>query len=137
MAGMTEMDPTPAERRLVYRCFLHQMILLGNEEEIWSVPDAWRMLNTLRSCVSGIEALTKVGFPVTPDGVMSATLLQVGVGPEPFHLADMAVHLCEDDEARLYWQTQLNDEKFPHRCPNCGAAAYVGFNQVDCRARCR
>lgn len=28
------------------------------------------------------------------------------------------------------------NENFPHKCPHCGAAAYVGLNAVDCRAKC-
>ena len=28
------------------------------------------------------------------------------------------------------------DTKYPHKCPRCGAAAYVGLNVVDCKAGC-
>ena len=29
------------------------------------------------------------------------------------------------------------NETYPHKCPHCGAAAYVGLNAVDCRAKCQ
>jgi hypothetical protein len=28
------------------------------------------------------------------------------------------------------------DDRYPHRCPRCGAPAFIGFNQVDCSKRC-
>lgn len=27
--------------------------------------------------------------------------------------------------------------RFPHLCPRCGAAAYIGFDSVDCSRRCK
>lgn len=26
--------------------------------------------------------------------------------------------------------------KYPHRCPCCGGAAYVGFEAIDCLSKC-
>lgn len=30
----------------------------------------------------------------------------------------------------------MRSDKFPHRCPNCNAPAYVGFTLVECSRNC-
>lgn len=32
---------------------------------------------------------------------------------------------------------RIDLSRFPHSCPRCGAAAYVGFTSVDCSQGCR
>jgi hypothetical protein len=31
----------------------------------------------------------------------------------------------------------IQEEKWPHVCPNCGAPAYIGFSNIDCSKKCR
>lgn len=32
---------------------------------------------------------------------------------------------------------QKADDRFPHKCPYCGGSAYIGFNSLDCKGKCR
>jgi hypothetical protein len=54
----------------------------------------------------------------------------------PYGLEDIAEFMVADTMARLYWTALVSDDRYPHRCPHCNAAAFVGFLQVDCKARC-
>lgn len=134
---MMDLVPTPRERWLVYRCLLTEGVLLGNEQEIWSVPAAYRALATLRLCIDAIERLAIVGFSVDESNVKSVVMQTDGIDGYPFVLDEMAHYLINDQGARHYWQTRLQDERYPHVCDRCGAAAFVGFLQVECKAGCR
>ena len=35
-----------------------------------------------------------------------------------------------------WWPAKGPGAKYPHTCPRCGAAAYVGFLKVDCSRSC-
>lgn len=43
--------------------------------------------------------------------------------------------LCESGDYLLPKRPDLS--RFPHLCPRCGSAAYVGLNEVDCSEGCR
>lgn len=47
-------------------------------------------------------------------GILKAHLRRAGI-PAPDHV----------------WLTQPNDDRFPHKCPKCGGAAYIGLNVVE------
>lgn len=42
-----------------------------------------------------------------------------------------------DSIKRVQADVKECDEDFPHRCPHCEAAAFVGLTKVDCKAQCR
>lgn len=135
--SLLDLEPTKRERWLVYRCLLTEGVLIGNEEEIWSVQAAYRALATMRLCIDAIERLIAIGFSVEETNVKSVVMQVDDLGDVPFVLDEMAHFLVIDSGARHYWQTRLRDEKFPHTCDRCGAAAYIGLNQVECKAGCR
>lgn len=122
---------------MVYRCLLTEGVLIGNEEEIWSVPAAYRTLVTMRLCIDAIGRLATAGFSVDETNVKSVVMQTDGLDGIPFVLDEMTHFLVDDPGARHYWQTRLHDEKFPHTCDRCGAAAYIGLNQIECKAGCR
>lgn len=133
-----EMPPNRKERRLVYRCLLEQGVLIGNEEEVWSVPAAYRALDTLRECVDAICTLIGGRHGLTSSFVKACVMQgdMAGGGHAPYVLDEMAEFLVHDGEARAYWEGFVSDALYPHRCPFCGASAFVGFLQVDCKAKC-
>jgi hypothetical protein len=34
------------------------------------------------------------------------------------------------------YKPKQQDNRYPHKCPNCGAPAYVGLGKIDCSAGC-
>jgi len=38
---------------------------------------------------------------------------------------------------RLKTNAATCDDEYPHKCPYCGNAAFVGLNKVDCKANCK
>lgn len=128
--------PTQKEYRLVARCLLESGLQIGSYEEIWTSTQAWRALGTLRECMDAITLLIGGNHAVKASFVKACVMQADGISETPYVLDEMAEFLVSDDEARQYWQTMTGDDMFPHRCPHCKAAAYVGFLQVECKARC-
>lgn len=131
-----DITPTKAERMLIARCMLENGLLIGNEAEIWTSPRAYKALGTWRMCVDAITELIGGGHGVQASFVKSCVLQTDGLGGVPYALEEIADFLVTDTMARLYWDALTTDRRFPHRCPHCDAAAFVGFLQVDCKARC-
>ncbi len=128
--------PSPIERRLVARALLTGGVLIGNEDEIWTHSSALRALGTLRMCVEAIGMLYRGGHGIQPSYVKAIVMQEDGLSGAPFALEEVADFLLTDPEARAYWDGLLPDRHFPHRCPHCGAAAFIGFLQVWCKGRC-
>ncbi len=132
-------EPTSAEHALVGRCLLECGILIGSIQEIWTHPHALKALGTWRECVDAVTLLIGGGHGVVPSFIKSCVMQLTqsgGQGITPPFLDDIAEWMTEDPRARAYWQNLVPDDLFPHRCPHCGNAAFVGFIQVDCKAKC-
>ncbi len=121
---------------LVARCLMESGLLIGSTDEIWSHPRAYRTLGTWRMCVDAITELIGGGHGIQASFVKACVLQTEGLGEVPFALEEVADFLVTDTMARLYWDSLVADRHYPHRCPHCGAAAFVGFNLVDCKAAC-
>ncbi len=136
---MTEFDltPTRSERFLVAKALCESGELIGSEDEIWSHPSAYRALVTWRLCIEAITELIGGGHAVQASFVKACVMQmdELRTSP-PFALDDMAEYMVTNTLCRLYWSALVQDQSFPHRCPHCNAAAFVGFLQVDCKARC-
>lgn len=134
---MTGPGPTDAEYRLVARCLIHEGVLIGSFAEVWTHTSAWRALSTWRECVDSITMLIGGGHGVEASFVKACVMQADGISKVPFCLDEVAEFLVTDAEARRYWHVMCADDRFPHRCAHCGAAAFVGFLQIDCKAKCR
>ena len=134
---MTGTSPSHKERRLLARCLLESGVLIGSVDEIWTHGIPWKALPTFRECVESITLLVGGGHAVRAPFVKSCVLQSTRVGFAPFCLDEIAEFLVADGEARDYWDGQVSDDMYPHRCPFCGAAAFIGFNQVECKASCQ
>ena len=128
--------PSRIERALVARALLEGAVLIGSPDDIWSSPLAFRALATFRMCVEAITELIGGGHGVQASFVKACVLQMDGLGGVPYALEEMAEFLVSDTVARMYWDGMTCDSRFPHRCPHCSSAAYVGFLQVDCKASC-
>jgi hypothetical protein len=129
--------PSPKEWRLVARCLLEEGILIGSYTEIWTDPLPWRVLPTFRECIDAITVLIGGGHGVEPSFVKACVMHSSSDGFVSYFLDEVAEFVVKDPEARAYWETLVTDDRFPHRCPHCPAAAYVGYLQVECKAECR
>lgn len=133
------LDPSKIEKRHVWRAILIQDVMIISEEDLWANhPIAFRALVTMRLCMDAIQRLIDGQHEVNA-GFVKAVVMQGDDmdGEVPFMLDEMAEYLMTDEEARRWWQSQIADSRYPHRCPFCSAAAYIGFNQIECRALCR
>lgn len=112
-------------------------ILIGTVDEIWTHSSATRALRTWRQCITAIQRLSDHGQGIFSSWV-KAIVMQDAAGMAPFALDEIAEFIVQNPEARVYWQSVLVDDRFPHRCPHCKvSAAFIGFNQVECKSRCR
>ena len=134
---MTLRPPSTSERHLVARCLFDSEALIGSEDEIWTHPDAMRALGTFRECIDAITLLIGGKHGVAASFVKACVMQADGITSIPFMLDDVAEFLTTNGEARAYWQSLCQDDRFPHRCPWCGAAAFWGFLQIECKANCR
>lgn len=112
--------------------------LIGSQDEIWSHPSAFRALATWRLCIRAIDALIAGKHGVQASFIKTHVMQSVSSlgNMVPFCLDSIAEFMVTDTMARLYWDSLTNDKHYPHRCPHCGAASFVGYLQVDCKARC-
>ncbi len=133
---MRKSGPSPEEFRLVARCLLESGVLIGSPEEIWTHSSAFRALETLRECVDAIVQLIGGKHGVKASFVKACVMQADGLSEAPFCLDEVAEFLVHDGEARRYWQGHVSDDMYPHRCPVCGAAAFIGFLQIDCKGSC-
>ena len=139
---MINLVPTKIERMLVARALCEAGELIGSTDEIWSHPSAFRALATWRLCINAITALIagKHGVQASfiKSHVMKHTAGMSNLGSiTPFCLDSIAEFMVTDTMARLYWDSITNDPHYPQRCPRCGAAAFIGYTQIDCKARCK
>lgn len=131
------MRPASAkEYRLVARCILESGILIGSYSDIWTHHYATEVLGTLRECIDAISLLIGGSHSVKASFVKACVMQADGLSKAPLFLDEVAEFLVEDDECRVYWQGMCLDDRFPHRCPHCNAAAFIGFLQVECKAKC-
>lgn len=134
---MSGLVPTKSERFHIARCLTMYGVLIGSEREIWTHPSATRALVTWRLCLEAITELIGGRHGIEASFIQACVMQLEDVVEVPFALSEVAEYLATDSTARLYWRLMcLDRENFPHRCPHCGAAAFVGFNLVDCKARC-
>lgn len=133
----TVKGPTDWEYRLIARCLIESDVLYGTHREIWTHTSAWRALATWRECIDTITMLIGDSHGVQASFIKACVMQADGISEAPFCLDEIAEFLVNDGEARKYWRVMCQDEMFPHSCPRCGAAAFVGFIQVDCKARCQ
>ncbi|MBV9125672.1 MAG: hypothetical protein JO112_20170 [Planctomycetes bacterium] len=128
--------PSAAERAMVARCLLLSGLRIGSVDEIWTHNDAWRALVTLRMCMDAIRMLVRGQHSVQASYVKAIVMQDDDLTDTPFALDEVAEFLLNDPQGRHYWDSRVEDKHFPHRCPHCDAAAFVGFLQVWCKARC-
>ena len=88
-------------------------------------------------CVEALTELIGGGHAVQSSFIKACVMQTDGLGSAPYALEEVAEFLVEDPIARIYWDGRVRDGHYPHQCPHCHAAAFVGFLQVDCKARCR
>jgi hypothetical protein len=112
------------------------LLIADDVDQVWTNPTAFRALVTWRMCVDAIVELIGGRHGVQSSFVKACVLQTEGLKSMPFGLEEIADFLVTDTMARLYWDAMLADMRYPHRCPHCSSAAYVGFLQVDCKARC-
>lgn len=133
---MIDLTPTKAEKMLIARCLLECGELIGSVDDIWTSPRAYRALTTWRMCIDAIVDLIGGSHAVQASFIKACVMQTDGISATPAFLEEIAEFLVSDTLARLYWQSLVSDKHFPHRCPHCNAAAFIGFLQVDCKARC-
>lgn len=97
---------------------------------------AEQVLGTFRECIDAITTLIGGGHGVRASFVKACVMQADGLGKTPYLLDDVAEFLITDQESRDYWQMMCQDDRFPHKCPQCGAAAFIGFLQIECKAQC-
>jgi hypothetical protein len=131
-----DQTPTEVERRLIARALLESGLLIGNVVEIWTHPRAYRALTTWRMCMEAITDLIGGGHGIQASFVKACVMQFDGLEGVPWGLEEIAEFLVDDPLARMYWDAMIPDKHYPHRCPRCESAAFVGFLQVDCKARC-
>lgn len=110
--------------------------LIGSIDEIWSHPSAFRALVTWRLCIDAITELIGARYGIQASFIKACVMQTPDLVATPFCLDSIAEFLVSDTVARLYWDGLATDDHYPHRCPHCRAAAFVGYLQVDCKARC-
>ncbi len=136
MRDLTAAGPNEHERTLVWRCILESETLIGDIDDIWSHISSHRALVTMRLCVEAIGMLVRGKYSVQPSFVKSIVMQTDDIDRVPFLLEEMSEFLVADDEARAYWHTLMPDDRYPHECPFCGAAAFIGCISIDCKAKC-
>lgn len=130
--------PNTEESWIVWNCFLQFGILLGSEEEVWSHQFAFAGLKTMRLLVETIKFFAKENQEISVYN-LETYLLKNNVefnNDQYSYSSEMSDFLIYNPRARVYWQSLLKDDKFPHLCPFCGRAAYIGFMQIECKAKC-
>lgn len=134
---MNDLLPSRAERLLVGRAVMESGLLIAdNIEQVWTHPSAFRALATWRMCIEAIVEIIGEKHSVQASFIKAVVMQTDGLKGYPYALEELADFLVSDTLARLYWDALVGDRHYPHRCPHCSAAAFVGFLQVDCKARC-
>lgn len=122
---------------LVARCLMESGLLIGDDiDQIWTHPSTFRALATWRMCIDAIVDIIGAKHAVQASFIKACVMQTDGLQSAPFALDDIAEFMVTDVMARLYWDALIGDDHYPHRCPHCGSAAFVGFLQVDCKSRC-
>jgi hypothetical protein len=134
---LTEEPPSKAERSLIARCMMEcGELIADDEEQVWTHHLPYKALVTWRMCIDAITELIGGGHGVQASFVKACVMQTEGLRDAPYLLDELAEFMIVDGRARKYWDSLTTDKWYPHRCPHCGAAAFVGFLQVDCKGRC-
>lgn len=133
---MTDDSPSYGEKLIVAGAMLECGELIGSLEEIWTHPLAYKCLDTLRLCVSGIQKLVGSKQAVDANNIRAVVMYHNGFNGPPYMLDDLAEYLVTNSYGKLHWQSQVPDSMFPHKCPFCTSSAFIGFNMVECKANC-
>ncbi len=133
---MTNDSPSYGERLIVAGAMLESGELIGSLEEIWTHPLAYKCLDSLRLCVVGIQRLVASKQAVDANNIRAVVMYHNGFNVPPYMLDDLAEYLVTNPYGKLHWQQSVPDSMFPHKCPFCQAAAFIGFLQVECKANC-
>lgn len=128
--------PTPSERNLIAKSLILCGELIGSVDDIWTHPNAFKALGTWRFCMEAIAELVSNRYTVMPSFIKSIVLKKCIATGWPYLLDEIAEFLVNDNAARRYWDGVISDPHYPHRCPHCNSAAFVGFLQIDCKVRC-
>lgn len=51
-------------------------------------------------------------------------------------LRPKAMELFNREASRVFEFKCSGNDRFPHKCPRCGGAAYIGINTVECMVEC-
>lgn len=130
-------QPTAKEKYLIARFMTVYRHMSCSVDEVWTSQDAYVALTTWRYCVDAIDELVKGNHGVQPSFIKAYVMQLTTIPSTPRFLDDMAEFITDDQVARAYWDSILKDSHYPHSCPNCGSAAFIGFLQIDCKASCR
>jgi hypothetical protein len=134
---LKEDPPSKTERELIARCMMECGELMGdNVDQIWTHHLAYKALVTWRMCIESITDLIGGGHGVQASFVKACVMQTDGLRGTPYLIDEIAEFMLADGRARMYWDSLTVDKWYPHRCPHCRAAAFIGFLQVDCKAGC-
>lgn len=135
---MSEVLPSLKEQHLLSRCLIEAGVFPETStRQLWGSPLAWVAYSTWRECLDALTILIGGGHGVEASFVKACVMQADGISEVPYCLDEIAEFMVDDAEARAYWQQLCQDDMFPHVCPRCGAAAFVGFLIVECKAQCQ
>lgn len=122
-------------RRLVASCLLEEGILIGSLDDIMGHHLFPMALFTFRECNSAIEYILENRMSLTKQNIR---LIANSHTQSRLEYLDEIVDLCLNNTlARMFWRSRVPDpELYPHRCPDCLGAAFIGIVSIDCRSRC-
>lgn len=125
------------ERRLVSRCLLESSVLICSEDDMLHHPLGFSGLVAFRFCVSSIGVLLSKKVAVSQPNVKLTAIIEYGGELANIPLINELSTFCVDDNAaRAFWRGRIPMGSYPHMCPQCDSACFIGFNQIDCRLRC-
>ena len=133
---MADTDPPdPEEREIIAELMMSTGALIGTVDQIWTHPSSGRALVTMRRAIRAIDHLVRLGRALGATRVKMAITALAEEGDEeyPFMLDETVKHLLEDGHARTYWDMLMPTKDYPHVCPRCGHACFIGFLQIDCK----
>ena len=121
------------EREIVADIMASAENLIGSVDDLWTHPSARRIHTTLGLVVLGLFELVAAGRAIGMSRLRTAVYGIAPRGSELYALDEVMQHLMTDPKARCFWDDLMPDKSYPHRCPRCSLAAFVGFNRVSCK----
>lgn len=116
-------------------CLIDAGALVGSVDEIMSTKMGREAHVTLRMCVDAVRYLIERKMALSRQNLKLIVCSEC-TSPPP-NIDEMAAFFVDNKLARKFWRGRIQDpDLFPHVCPLCGGAAFIGFAQVDCRSRC-